>query len=180
MDDLNTIARPYAQAALAQATEEGKVAEWSEMLGFLAGLAKDPTMSGIIANPRVEGSRLSDLVLQAAEGRLSETGVNFARILVANGRLNAAAFIAQQFEAAKAALEGRRQVEVVSARELTDAQREDLAKTLAAKLGYEVEQTVVEDTSLLGGVLVRAGDLVIDASMRGRLAQLANALGAAA
>ncbi|NKC11299.1 MAG: F0F1 ATP synthase subunit delta [Gammaproteobacteria bacterium] len=180
MDDLSTVARPYAQAAIKQAQDEGELGAWSEMLAFLAGAVADPALAGIIANPRVDAEQLSEVMLTIGEGWLSGTGANFVKLLVANARLNALAQIARQFELAKAQIEGRRQVDVISARKLTKKPYEQLAKAIARRLGHEVELNVSEDKALLGGVIIRAGDLVIDASIRGRLAQLGNALGAAA
>ena len=180
MDDLSTVARPYAQAAFSQARDEGKLADWSEMLSFLASAVRDPTLAGVIANPRVDGARLLELIEQIGGDRISDTGRNFLRLLVENARLVALPQISEQFEVARFREEGRRNVDVVSARKLTKKQNDDLAKAVSRRLGTEVELTVTVDKELLGGVIVRAGDLVIDASLRGRLAQLGNALGAAA
>lgn len=178
MEDLSTIARPYAQAVLGQAQAEDKMSEWSDMLAFLGTAVRDPALSGIIANPSVNGERLTELLLQLGEGRLSDTGANLVRVLVENRRLQALPAIAEQFEVARAEFEGRRQVQVVSAYKLTVAQTKALAKAVSARLGRTVEVEASIDKSLIGGVVIRAGDTVIDASMRGRLAQLGAALGA--
>ena len=180
MEDMSTIARPYAQAALSQAESEGKLAEWSEMLGFLADAVRNPTLTGVITNPRVGTAQLTDLLLSIADGRLSETGANFVRLLVANDRTLALPQISEQFERRRADLEGRRHVDIVSAFEMDDAQREQLASAVARRLGRQVDVDVTVDKALIGGVIIRAGDLVIDASIRGRLAQLGSALGSAA
>ena len=180
MEDLSTIARPYAQAVLAQAEKEKKLGEWSDMLDFLSAAVRDPRLSGIIANPSIESARLSELLLQVADGRFSETGVNLVKVLVENRRVQALPQIAEQYEKARAELEGKRNVEVTSAYKLTAAQQKALAAAIAKRLGHEVELTAFVDKDLVGGVIIRAGDTVIDASMRGRLAQLGASLGAAA
>ena len=97
MEDLSTIARPYAQAVLAQAEKEKKLGEWSDMLDFLSAAVRDPQLSGIIANPSIESARLSELLLQVADGRLSETGVNLVKVLVENRRVQALPQIAEQY-----------------------------------------------------------------------------------
>tara|TARA_B100000676_G_scaffold224625_1_gene222047 strand:+ start:4341 stop:4886 length:546 start_codon:yes stop_codon:yes gene_type:complete len=180
MEDMSTIARPYAQAALSQADSEGKLAEWSDMLSFLADAVRDPTMAGVIANPRVDAEKLTELMLGVADGRLSDTGANFVRLLVAKDRTAALPEISAQFETRRAELEGRRHVDIVSAFELDAAQQDKLAAAVARRLGREVDIAVTVDEALIGGVIIRAGDLVIDASVRGRLAQLGTALGGAA
>ncbi len=180
MEDLTTIARPYAQAALSQAQTEDDVAGWGDMLEFLAALARDPTLSGVIANPSVETSELTRLLLDVAGDRLSATGTNFVRLLAANHRLAALSEIQRQFERLRADLEGRLQVDIVSAYELSDGQADELAAAVARRLGRQVDVTSTVDSALIGGVIIRAGDLAIDASMRGRLAQMGAALGVAA
>lgn len=180
MQELNTIARPYAQAALAQAVAEQKLAEWSEALAFLAAAVRDPALAAVVGNPAIDDERLTALMLAVAEGRISETVGNFLKLLVHNQRLPALGHIAAQFETGRAELEGRRHVEVVSAFEMSDAQKKTLSSAVAKRLGRDVDVQVSVDDTLLGGVVIRAGDMVIDASMRGRLAQLASALGAAA
>jgi F-type H+-transporting ATPase subunit delta len=178
MEDLSTIARPYAQAVLAQAQAEKQLGEWSDMLAFLAAAVRDPTLSGIVANPSVDADRLTKLLLQIGDGRLSPSGANLVRVLVENRRVDALPQIAKRYEAARSELEGRRQVQVISAYKMTAAQQKNLAKAVSARLGKEVELEASIDKSLIGGVIIRAGDTVIDASMRGRLALLGASMGA--
>ena len=177
MDDSGTMSRPYAVAAFAQAQEEGKVQEWSDMLALLALVCEDATMKGLVANPKVNKAELQGLVLDVCGDKLSDTGKNFARLLVANGRMGLAADIERQFASERAKMEGRREVSVTSAFELSDAQRDDIAGKVSKRLGAEVDLSVSVDPALIGGVVIRAGDLVIDASLRGRLAQLGQSLG---
>ena len=177
MEDLSTIARPYAQAILAQADSEKQFAQWSDMLGFLASAVRDPALSGIISNPSIDGVRLTELLLQVSEGRLSDSGANLVRVLVENRRVGTLPQIAEQYESGRAELEGRRQVEIVSAFKLTAKQTTALTKAISERLGRKVDVEVSIDNTLLGGVVIRAGDTVIDASMRGKLAQLGTVLG---
>src|SRR5690606_31570689 len=93
-----TIARPYARAAYEQASEEGKLREWSAMLGFIAAVVKDPLMQRVIPDPKLGEERLYGLVADICGDRLSETGRNFLRLLVDAGRLDVAPEIFRQFE----------------------------------------------------------------------------------
>ena len=180
MEEISTIARPYAQAVLSQAQSESDLAKWSDMLSFLSSVVSDATIASAVANPRVSSEQLTEILLNIGEGQLSDTGANFVRLLVANDRVPALPEIAAQFERRRAELEGRRKVEIVSAFEMNVEQQSILEAAISKRLGREVDVTVAVDSSLIGGVVIRAGDLVIDASMRGRLAQLGTALGAAA
>ena len=176
MDDIGTMSRPYAVAAFRQASEEGKIAEWADMLSALSTICEDATMKGLISNPKVDRAGLESLLLDVGGGSFSDTGKNFVRLLVENGRLDLTAEIERQFANERAAVEGRRDVTVISAYELSDAERDNLAGKIAKRLGVEVDLQVEIDQSLIGGVVIRAGDVVIDASLRGRLNQLSQAV----
>lgn len=172
MQDLSKLARPYAVAAFKQASEEDAIAEWSAMLETLTTVMRDPTMMGIVANPNVRRAEAGDLVVDVCGDRLSETGRNFVRVLAQFGRLGVAAEIEQQFRAERARLERRTDVEVISAFEISEDERNDLIAAMTKRLGNRVDVSVSVDDSLIGGVIIRAGDMVIDGSVRGRLAEL--------
>jgi F-type H+-transporting ATPase subunit delta len=176
MAETTTLARPYAEAAFEQAREEDKLDEWSAMLRFLRAVVSDPTMAGIIADPRVEKSNLEKLLLDIGKDRLSKTGTNFVRVLVHYRRLGLVPEIAKLFERLRAEVEGLSRVEVTSAFELDPKYQESIAKAMSERLERNVDVSVRVDPSLIGGVVIRVGDLVIDASLRGRLTQLAHAL----
>lgn len=176
MAEKTTLARPYAEAAFEQARDEGKLDEWSAMLQFLRAVVSDRMMAGIIADPRVERPRLEEVLLGVGEGRLSETGANFVRILVHYRRLALVPEIAALYEELRSEVEGRSRVEVVSAFELDPRHEKAIAESMAKRLKHKVDLSVRIDKSLIGGVVIRVGDLVIDASLRGRLSQLAHVL----
>lgn len=176
MAETSTIARPYALAAFMQAKAEGKLAEWSEMIALLVTVVGDPLMKGLISSPKVNSEQLAELIIDVGGDALSETGRNFVRVLAENRRLPYVAEINRIFEDERANSEGRSQVEVTSAFELDDSQRQRIADAMSKRLGTEVDLTVRIDGSLIGGVVIRAGDLVIDASLRGRMNGLANVL----
>jgi F-type H+-transporting ATPase subunit delta len=177
MQDTSALARPYGLAAFKQARDEGKVDEWSGMLQLLALIMRDPTMRGLVANPNVDDEQLASLIIDVAGDGLSKTGQNLVRILAENERLPEMEAIAAIFEQERDALEGRSHVSVTSAFELTDEQRKRIGESMSKRLGTEVDLSVKVDQSLIGGVIIRAGDTVIDASLRGRLGQLGQSLG---
>ena len=176
MAESGELARPYAVAAFKQAEEEGKLGEWAEMLDLLATIARDPTMSGLIANPGVDRARLVELFIDVCDDRLSDTGRNFVKVVGQYGRFALLPDISRRFAEECAAREGRNQVHVTSAFELSKAQRTTIVAAMEKRLGSKVTLDCAVDDSLIGGVVIRAGDLVIDASFRGRLGQLAQTL----
>lgn len=176
MQDVSAFARPYGLAAFKQAQEEGKVGEWSDMLKLLDLIMQDSTMLGLIANPNVDDRQLADLIIDVAGDGLSTTGQNFVRVLAENERLGETAAIAAVFEQERDRVEQRSHVQVTSAFALTDEQQKHIGASMSKRLGTEVDVSVTVDDSLIGGVIIRAGDTVIDASLRGRLSQLGQSL----
>lgn len=176
MQEASALARPYGLAAFKQAQEEGKVKEWGEMLAFLVRIMQDPTMRGLAANPKVDDHQLAALIIDVAGDGLSETGRNLVRIMAENERLPEMAAVEAVFEEERDRTEGRSHVDVTSAFPLTDDQEKSIVESMSRRLGTEVDLSVTVDDSLIGGVIIRAGDTVIDASLRGRLGQLGQAL----
>ncbi len=176
MAEVSTIARPYALAAFKQAKEEKKLGEWSEMIEALALIVSDPLMKGLIANPGVKRDQLADLVIDVAGKALSDTGKNFVRVLLEKNRLKYLPEVRRIFEEERAESEGRSKVEVTSAFDLNEEQKENITSAMSKRLGTKVDLSVKVDDALIGGVVIRAGDLVIDASLRGRMSRLANTL----
>jgi F-type H+-transporting ATPase subunit delta len=176
MAEVTTIARPYALAAFKQAMEEGNLGKWSEMIETLALIVSDPLMKGLIANPMVKRDQLADLIVDVGGQSLSETGKNFVRVLAEKGRLKLVPEVRTIFEEERADFEGRSRVEVTSAFELDEDQKNKISSAMSKRLGTQVDVSVTVDNALIGGVVIRAGDLVIDASLRGRMSRLANVL----
>lgn len=177
MEELTTLARPYAVAIFRLAQEKGELDPWSEMLQFLAEVARDPTMKGLIADPRREGGQLAEVVIDVAGGRLNDNGQNLVKTLAEeHGRLALLPAIADGYEQERAAAEKRQSVEIVSAYAVNPQIKQTITEAMQKRLGCEVELEARIDRSLIGGVVIRAGDLVIDASLRGRLSQLESSL----
>jgi len=174
--DITTVARPYAEAAFARAQESGQVDTWGEALTTLSAIAADPGMAEQIGNPNLPRERLRDAILEiAGDGVPSEVG-NLVSLLAANKKLSTLPEIARLFETLRIRHQGVRRVRISSAFALGEEARKDLAVALEKRLGAEVEMTVETDSSLIGGVQIRAGDLVIDGSVRGKLHKLATEL----
>jgi F-type H+-transporting ATPase subunit delta len=172
-----TIARPYAEAIFARARETDKLDLWSEMLAFLKTVVTDSHMLGMIASPKVGRERLARLLLEIVGGRMSDEGENLVRILTENRRLELLPEIAALFEDLKAEAESAIDVHVVAAYAVNAAEKRRLTEALKVRLGREVRLTTEKDTALIGGAVIRAGDLVIDGSIQGRIRQLATELG---
>ncbi len=171
-----TIARPYAQAAFSLAQIDGQLAAWSDGLKYLSALVSDPDMQRVIKNPRLEPDRLAAIIEELGAGRFSALVGNFIKVLSRSDRLALAPEISRLFDEFRSKAEGSLNVEVVSAFELSDEEVRRIADAVRKRLGKAVEVATRVDQDLIGGVVVRAGDLVIDASLRGRLKQFGNEL----
>ncbi|MGD2113343.1 MAG: F0F1 ATP synthase subunit delta [Gammaproteobacteria bacterium] len=176
MAETLTVARPYAQAAFLYASEHQELKDWSDMLALLAAVAADPAMQELIDNPRLTEKQLADLIIDIGGERLSGKGANFVRVLADNRRLGLLPDIAALFEIERSRAEGRVQAELTTAFPASEAQQAQIIASLRRRLGREIELTCKTDATLLGGAVIRAGDLVIDGSVRGKLQRLGTAL----
>ena len=176
MAELSTLARPYAKAAFEYAREKNALTSWSEQLAVAASVTVDSAMAGVLANPAMTAEQQSQTVSDVCGEALGAELRNYVAILASNKRLALLPEIYSLFEQYKANEEKSIDVEVVSAFDLADATKDKLAEVLGKKLEREVKVSTSTDNNLLGGVLIRAGDLVIDGSVRGRLNKLAEAL----
>lgn len=173
MAEKQTLARPYAEAVFELAKGRNALKPWSEMLAFIAAVAADDGMRRLANDPRVDRARFRELFLQVAGENVDGVGANFVRLVIENRRLNLLPEIRAQYETLKAEAEARVEATVTSAFPLEPAQINALSAALKRKLGREINLTTAVDKTLLGGIVIRAGDLVIDGSVRGRLADLA-------
>ena len=176
MAEKSTVARPYAQAIFRHAQEHKRLAEWSELLALLAAIVADEAMAGLIGNPRVSREQLLSVIGDLCGERLDEYGERLLVVLADNDRLALLPEIARLYEGYRAEAEQIVHAEVVSAFPLTKEQQRRIAQALAARLGRKVELACRTDESLVGGAIVRAGDLVVDGSVTGHLQRLASAL----
>lgn len=163
------IARPYAEAVFAVARESGRLEAWRDILAFLADIARDERFQKLYRSPKFDRNFLEGLIFEAGQEILDEGGRNFVRLLLENDRLELAPEIFQLYEALRREHEGEVEAEVVSARPLTKREQQQLLSRLRKRLGRKVRAHFREDPSLIGGVVVRYGDKVIDGSVRGQL-----------
>ena len=176
MAELITAARPYAQAAFEFASAENALKDWSEMLSLLAAIADDAAMHELVNSPHLTETQLADLFIQVAGENLNDNCANFVRVLASNGRLLLLPEIAALFEVDRRAAEGTVQAQLVTAFPASESQQAEVIASLRKRLGREVELSCATDAELLGGAIIRAGDLVIDGSVRGKLQRLGTAL----
>ena len=176
MAEKRTIARPYAQAVFDLACKANALGRWSEMLALLAAIAADERMQGLIDNPRIDEQQLRDVFLGVAGDRLDKQGAALLELLIENRRLGYLPEIAALYEGYRAEAEKVVHAEVIAAFPVSDEQRDAIAAALKRRLGREVDIESRTDQSLIGGAIIRAGDMVIDGSVRGHLDRLAQAL----
>jgi F-type H+-transporting ATPase subunit delta len=176
MAELTTLARPYAKAAFEYALEAKQLAEWSDMLSLTAQIVSDEAMQQLLTSPHFTKENQKDAMLKVCEGKLNANGVNFIKLLAQNGRLLALPEIEVLFNFLRSEFEKTIEAQITSATELNEQQIEQLKEKLAAKLGRKVEIGVEVNANLLGGLIIQAEDLVIDGSVRGKLAKLSDTL----
>ncbi len=176
MAERATIARPYAKAAFEYARAANALAPWSLGMKSAAEIVADPRVAELVNDPRWTAADLAGLVIDAAGSKLDAAMQNFVRVLAENHRLVLLPEIAAHYEAARAQVENTVDVEVVSAVALDAAQTEKLKQALNTRLRRQVRMQNSVDASLLGGAVIRAGDLVIDGSLKGRLERLGTEL----
>jgi F-type H+-transporting ATPase subunit delta len=171
-----TIARPYAKAAFEYARAANAFVEWSQGLRQAAEIVADPRVAPLTKSPQWTAANLVSLITDVAGAKLNAGMQNFVRVLAENHRLLLLPEIAGHYEALRSAVENTVDVEVVSAVPLDATQADKFKKALSTRLKRQVRMQNSVDATLLGGAVVRAGDLVIDGSLKGRLERLATDL----
>ncbi len=176
MAEVTTLARPYAEAVFKLADQSGALANWSSALARLGEAANHAGVSAAISDPKLPSDKLIDLFVSTAGAAQSAEVSNFITLLARNGRLALLPQIHDQFEAMKREREGVLQAEITSAFPMDDAQLASLVGNLEAKYKRKIKPHVTVDNELIGGVTIVIGDEVIDASVRGKLQNMATAL----
>lgn len=176
MVERTTVARPYAKAVFQQAEEQSNHQRWSDMLAFLAVVAQDEALSRYLDDPKLTSEQRAEVFARVCKGQIDQYGENLVTLLAQNKRLAVLPEIAKQYEMLRAEREQRVDVEVTSAFPLTQDQARDIAGFIKRKLQRDVNLIQIEDRSLIGGVIIRTRDLVIDGSVRGKLAKLADTM----
>jgi F-type H+-transporting ATPase subunit delta len=172
MAEKSTIARPYAEAVFALAKAQKQLKAWSDMLQTAAAVAMNDDMQAMISNTNVRKDQVAKLIIDVCGNKFSAEGKNLIRLLAENRRLIFLAEIAAQYEALRAEEEKTIDAEVIAAFEVSAAQQKQIAEKLKARLGREVSLSCRVDSTLLGGAIIKAGDLVIDGSTKGQIQKL--------
>ena len=169
MADFTTAARPYAKAVFELAQEQNQFDAWSGRLAFWSAVVTNPEMSKRLDAPGLTHQDRASLIETVAGDEMDDDGRNFIRLLSENNRLSLLTDIHSLYEELRAEAEGEIEATVTSAFELTDDQREKISGALSKRLDRKVRIVSVVDKDLIGGAVIRAGDLVIDGSLKGRV-----------
>ena len=174
MSSALTLARPYARAAFALARGNGRLPQWSDNLGFAAQLALDSRVKSLLGHPALTTDDAVALLLPVGEP--DALFGQFLAVLADNGRLQLLPEIAALYEQQRAEAEHVVKAMITSATTLDAAELAKLHDALKRRFGQEVEITTAVDPELIGGAVIDAGDVVIDGSLRNKLARLESAL----
>ncbi len=176
MTDFTTIARPYSRAVFEYARDTGAIEAWSDRLALLAAVVSNDEIKVLLDNPRISRQERTALLIKVCREHLDQAGENFIRLLAENSRLTALPAIAREYEHYCADLKGMVEATLVSAQEIDPAAVASIGAALEKRLGKKVSLQSEIDTSLIGGAVIKAGDLVIDGSMKSRLEKLSQIL----
>ena len=180
MSDSTTIARPYAKAIFEHALDEKKLAQWSEYLLVLTQAVLSPEAQVFINNPASLVEQKIELLQALFSARIKENKAlgNLITLLATNKRLMLLSEIRSLYEMHRADQEKTLDVDVISFSTVSSTQEQQLIDSLSKRLQRKVSLKISIDPSLLGGAVIRAGDLVIDGSVRGKLNKLGTGLAA--
>ncbi len=176
MSELTTAARPYARAAFAYASSNNVIEQWADMLSFCAAVAEDETMQAALDQPSLNRQQKGSLFNEVCAEKLNQHGKNFIKLLAENDRIALLPDIAVLYHHYQSEAAGAIDAELVSALDVSDEQVQAISASLTKRLGKKVTLKTKIDESLIGGAIIRAGDMVIDGSVRGRLEKLSNTL----
>ncbi|GAB1265656.1 F0F1 ATP synthase subunit delta [Aurantivibrio infirmus] len=176
MAELTTIARPYARAAFEFARDVNALDRWSNMLATAATVAMHEGVAKLLGSPGIPSLKKGEIFVDTCGDDLDGKVGNFIKHLAKNNRLTLLSEIREMFELLKANHEKTMDVEITSAFEISEEQCSKLAKALSTRLAREINLQTSVDSSLVGGAVIRAGDIMIDGSVRGRLAKLSESI----
>jgi F-type H+-transporting ATPase subunit delta len=174
MSEFVTVARPYAKAAFDFAVEHQNVDRWQDMLAFAAEVTKNEQMAELLSGALAPETLAASFIAVCGE-QLDANGQNLIKVMAENGRL-VLPDVLEQFEHLRALSEATAEVEVTSATELSEEQLAKITAAMEKRLSRKVKLNCKIDKSVMAGVIIRAGDMVIDGSVRGRLERLADVL----
>ncbi|MCW8834696.1 MAG: F0F1 ATP synthase subunit delta [Colwellia sp.] len=175
MSELTTVARPYAKAAFDFAVEAKAIDSWLAQLTFAAQVAQDDTIIGYLTGG-ASVEQAQTLFLNVCGEQVDGQGQNFIKVMAENERLLVLPQVLEQFIALKAEFEQEVTVDVTSAVKLKVAQTKTLSAALEKRLARKVKLNCIVDKNIVSGLIIQAGDMVIDGSVKGKLSRLATTL----
>lgn len=175
MSELTTVARPYAKAAFDYAVEHNAIAQWQDMLFFAAEVASNETVQQLLTGS-LAADKMAAMFNNVCGEQLDQHGQNLIRLMADNGRLQTLPEVSALYNDYKAEYDKEIDVDVTSAVELSDAQKAELSTSLEKRLARKVKLNCKQDAALVAGVVIKAGDTVIDGSVRSKLNRLADSL----
>ncbi|MGQ4277383.1 F0F1 ATP synthase subunit delta [Pseudidiomarina sp. E22-M8] len=175
MSELTTVARPYAKAAFDFALEKSAIEKWHDMIAFAAAVANDDQMATFLGSAETLEKKV-DVFINVCGEQLDESGQNFVRLMAENGRLKALSAVEKHYSDLRSEHEQEVTVDVTSAVKLTKKQQDNLAQALEKRFSRKVKLNCSVDTAIVSGLYIKAGDTVIDGTVRGKLERLAHAL----
>lgn len=176
MADLTTLARPYARAAFEVAMEERDLPKWSKMLTVAAQVSSIDAVNAVLSSPTVGSEKLAHTLIELCGDELNQKAKNFVSLLAENKRLALLPEISSLYEGLRANQEKSVDVEITTAYSISSATADKLAAALKTRLQRDIKLASKVDPALIGGAIIRAGDTVIDNSVRGKLNKLAEAM----
>lgn len=176
MTGKTNIARPYAIAAFEYAVAKQAIAAWEKMLQAGALLASNATMKQLLDNPQLSSQQITALFCDILASQLNAEQTNFIKLLGEHQRFDVLPEIATLFEAYRAEREKQVTVQLTSATVLDALYLKKISEKLTKRLQREVMLQCEVDPNLIAGVMIRAGDTVIDGSVRGKLTRLLESL----
>lgn len=176
MADLITLARPYARAAFEVAMEDGALQKWTNMLSVAASVSTIDKVKAVLSSPTVTTRQLAQTLISLCGDELDQKGKNFLTLLAENKRLALLPEISNLYEGLRANQERSVDVEITTAFAISDATSDKLVAALKKRLQRDIKLASKVDPNLIGGAVIRAGDTVIDNSVRGKLNKLAEAM----
>jgi len=175
MSELTTIARPYAKAAFDVAVKAKAIDSWVIQLAFAAEVAKDKTIESYLSGG-ISVEQAQTLFLNVCGEQVNSEGQNFIKVLAENKRLLVLPLVLEQFLVLKAEFEQEITVDVTSAVDITAEQKTTLSAALEKRLARKVKLNCNIDVNIVSGLIIKAGDTVIDGSIQGKLSRLSTTL----
>jgi F-type H+-transporting ATPase subunit delta len=172
MAENSNIARPYAKAAFSYAVETKTIANWHAFLTLAATVVSEPQIKPLMKNPRVTSEQIINLIISIATNTVTEQQHNFLKVVSHFHRLNILPAIANEFETLHKEMDKTVTAKIISAFPISTVQQQNLIQALKIRLQKDIAPEYEIDADLIGGVVIRAGDFVMDDSVRSKLERM--------